>query len=88
MKTIGQIHIDYALNGIEGLCTIMPAVHGDSRGYFIETRGQVHCLVVSCSSQLKRSGFSVNVLKGVLIMSCSNSRKVVRLSSIECGPKD
>ena len=34
---MGQIHIDYALNGIEGLCTIMPAVHGDSRGYFMET---------------------------------------------------
>ncbi|MBQ4514729.1 MAG: dTDP-4-dehydrorhamnose 3,5-epimerase family protein [Anaerolineaceae bacterium] len=34
---MGQIHIDYALNGIEGLCVIMPAVHGDSRGYFMET---------------------------------------------------
>ena len=34
---MGQIHIDYVLNGIEGLCTIMPAVHGDSRGYFMET---------------------------------------------------
>lgn len=34
---MGQIHVDYALNGIEGLCTIMPAVHGDSRGYFMET---------------------------------------------------
>lgn len=34
---MGQIQIEYALNGIEGLCTIMPAVHGDSRGYFMET---------------------------------------------------
>lgn len=34
---MGQIQIEYALNGIEGLCTIVPAVHGDVRGYFMET---------------------------------------------------
>ena len=34
---MGQIHIEYDLNGIEGLCVIAPAVHGDSRGYFMET---------------------------------------------------
>lgn len=26
--------------GIEGLCVITPAVHGDSRGYFMETYSQ------------------------------------------------
>ena len=34
---MGQIRVEYALNGIEGLCTIVPAVHGDVRGYFMET---------------------------------------------------
>ena len=34
---MGQIRVDYNVNGIEGLCVIEPAVHGDSRGYFMET---------------------------------------------------
>lgn len=34
---MGQITVEKNLNGIEGLCCILPAVHGDSRGYFTET---------------------------------------------------
>ena len=34
---MGQIKFDYNVDGIEGLCVIEPAVHGDSRGYFMET---------------------------------------------------
>ena len=34
---MGQIKVDYDLEGIEGLCLITPAVHGDNRGYFMET---------------------------------------------------
>ena len=34
---MGQIKVDYNVNGIEGLCVIKPTVHGDSRGYFMET---------------------------------------------------
>ena len=34
---MGQIRVDYNVDGIEGLCVIEPAVHGDSRGYFMET---------------------------------------------------
>ena len=34
---MGQIKIEKNLDGIEGLCLITPAVHGDSRGYFMET---------------------------------------------------
>ncbi len=34
---MGQINVEYDLNGIKGLCVITPAVHGDSRGYFMET---------------------------------------------------
>lgn len=34
---MGQITVEKNVNGIEGLCVITPAVHGDSRGYFMET---------------------------------------------------
>ncbi len=34
---MGQIKVTYNLNGIEGLCLIEPTVHGDERGYFMET---------------------------------------------------
>jgi dTDP-4-dehydrorhamnose 3,5-epimerase len=34
---MGQIHVEYDAGGISGLCVITPAVHGDSRGYFMET---------------------------------------------------
>ena len=34
---MGQITIEKNAGGIEGLCVITPAVHGDSRGYFMET---------------------------------------------------
>ena len=34
---MGQITIEKDIDGIEGLCGITPAVHGDNRGYFSET---------------------------------------------------
>ena len=37
---MGQITVAKNLNGIEGLCLITPTVHGDSRGYFMETYNQ------------------------------------------------
>ena len=37
---MGQIVIEKNIGGIEGLCVITPAVHGDDRGYFMETYSQ------------------------------------------------
>ena len=37
---MGQITVEKNVGGIEGLCVIMPAVHGDHRGYFMETYSQ------------------------------------------------
>ena len=37
---MGQIKVEKNVGGIEGLCVITPAVHGDSRGYFMETYSQ------------------------------------------------
>ena len=34
---MGQVKITHDINGIKGLCIIEPAIHGDSRGYFMET---------------------------------------------------
>lgn len=34
---MGQIKVEKNAGGIEGLCVIDPTVHGDSRGYFMET---------------------------------------------------
>ncbi len=34
---MGQIKVEKNVGGIEGLCVITPAVHGDNRGYFMET---------------------------------------------------
>ena len=37
---MGQITVEKNVGGIEGLCVISPAVHGDERGYFMETYNQ------------------------------------------------
>ena len=37
---MGQIKVEKNAGGIEGLCVIEPAVHGDARGYFMETYNQ------------------------------------------------
>lgn len=37
---MGQIKVEKNVGGIEGLCIIEPAVHGDARGYFMETYNQ------------------------------------------------
>ena len=37
---MGQIKVEKNVGGIEGLHVITPAVHGDNRGYFMETYNQ------------------------------------------------
>ena len=37
---MGQIKVEKNAGGIEGLCVIEPTVHGDQRGYFMETYNQ------------------------------------------------
>lgn len=37
---MSQIQVEKNVAGIEGLCVITPALHGDSRGYFMETYSQ------------------------------------------------
>ena len=37
---MAQIKVEKNVGDIEGLCVITPAVHGDNRGYFMETYSQ------------------------------------------------
>ena len=37
---MGQITVEKNAGGIKGLCVITPTVHGDTRGYFMETYNQ------------------------------------------------
>lgn len=37
---MGQIKVEKNAGGIRGLCVIEPTVHGDARGYFMETYNQ------------------------------------------------
>lgn len=51
---MGQITVEKNVNGIEGLCVITPAVHGDNRGYFMETYSQ---------RDMEEAGFNINFVQ-------------------------
>ena len=51
---MGQITIEKNVGGIEGLCVITPAVHGDSRGYFMETYNE---------NDLKEAGINIKFVQ-------------------------
>lgn len=51
---MGQIKVQTDLDGIQGLCVITPAVHGDSRGYFMETYSQ---------RDMEEAGFDINFVQ-------------------------
>ena len=66
---MGQITVEKNVAGIEGLCVITPAVHGDNRGYFMETYSQ---------RDMEENGIHINFVqdnqsmsvKGVLLGPC------------------
>lgn len=49
-----QIKVEKNVGGIEGLCVITPAVHNDSRGYFMETYNE---------NDMKEAGFDINFVQ-------------------------
>ena len=51
---MGQIRVTKDLNGISGLCLIEPAVHGDSRGFFMETWSK---------RDMEEAGFDINFVQ-------------------------
>ena len=58
---MGQINVEKNVGGIEGLCVITPAVHGDARGYFMETYSQ---------RDMEENGIDI---RGILL--CSGERE-------------
>ena len=62
---MGQITVEKNVAGIEGLCVITPAVHGDSRGYFMETYSQRDMEENGIHNQFVQDNQSMSV-KGVL----------------------
>lgn len=62
---MGQIDVIKNVGGIEGLCVITPAVHGDQRGYFMETYSQRDMLEQGIDINFVQDNQSMSV-KGVL----------------------
>jgi dTDP-4-dehydrorhamnose 3,5-epimerase len=51
---MGQIKVEKNVGGIEGLAVITPTVHGDDRGYFMETYNE---------NDMKEAGFDINFVQ-------------------------
>ena len=79
---MGQIKITYDLDNIAGLCTIECLVHGDSRGYFMETFSQkdmyeagLYFSFVQDNQSMSRKG----VLRGLHFQKSYPQTKLVRV---------
>ena len=78
---MGQITVEKNAGGIEGLCVITPAVHGDNRGYFMETYSQrdmeeagIHINFVQDNQSMSVKG----VLRGLHFQKQYSQTKLVR----------
>ncbi len=79
---MGQIKVEKNVGGIEGLCVITPAVHGDSRGYFSETysqRDMAEAGIDIVFVQDNQSGSSKGVLRGLHFQKQFPQTKLVRV---------
>ena len=79
---MGQIIVEKNVAGIEGLCVITPAVHGDNRGYFMETYSQrdmeengIHIQFVQDNQSMSVKG----VLRGLHFQKNYPQTKLVRV---------
>ncbi|HIU77523.1 MAG TPA: dTDP-4-dehydrorhamnose 3,5-epimerase [Candidatus Pelethocola excrementipullorum] len=62
---MGQIKVEKNAGGIEGLCIIEPSVHGDDRGYFMETYNQRDMEEAGLNMEFVQDNQSCSI-KGVL----------------------
>ena len=79
---MGQITVEKNVGGIEGLCVITPAVHGDSRGYFMETYSQRDMVEAGLNYtfvQDNQSSSSKGVLRGLHFQINYPQTKLVRV---------
>ena len=79
---MGQIKVEKNVGGIEGLCVIEPAVHGDARGYFMETYNE---------KDMKEAGINIHFVQDNQSMSTKgvlrglHFRNIIRSASW-CAP--
>ncbi|MBO4704774.1 MAG: dTDP-4-dehydrorhamnose 3,5-epimerase [Spirochaetaceae bacterium] len=79
---MGQITVEKNVNGIEGLCVITPAVHGDNRGYFMETynaNDMEEAGLDICFVQDNQSMSTKGVLRGLHFQKNFPQAKLVRV---------
>lgn len=79
---MGQIAVEKDVAGIEGLCVITPEVHGDDRGYFMETYSQrdmeeagIYITFVQDNQSMSKKG----VLRGLHFQKNFPQTKLVRV---------
>ena len=79
---MGQIQVEKNAGGFEGLCVITPTVHGDSRGYFMETYNQKDMEEAGLTMQFvqdNQSASSKGVLRGLHFQKQYPQGKLVRV---------
>ena len=81
---MGQINVEHNVGGIDGLCVIQPTVHGDARGYFMETYNQrdmqangIDAVFVQDNQSMSKRG----VLRGLHFQKQHPQAKLVRVIS-------
>ena len=93
---MGQIKVEKNVGGIQGLCVIEPAVHGDSRGYFMETYNQRDMEEAGLTMNFVQDNQSCStkgVLRGLHFQKEHTQGKLVRVVSgevfdvaVDCRP--
>lgn len=79
---MSQIKVEKNVGGIEGLCIIEPSVHGDARGYFMESynyndfkEAGIDCVFVQDNQSMSAKG----VLRGLHFQKQFPQAKLVRV---------
>ena len=83
---MGQIKVEKNAGGIQGLCVIEPTVHGDARGYFMETYNQKDMEEAGLTMQFvqdNQSSSTKGVLRGLHFQINHPQDKLVRVVSGE-----
>ena len=93
---MGQIRVEKNVGGIEGLCVITPAVHGDARGYFMETYSERDMREAGIDVRFVQDNQSVSVrgvLRGLHFQTKHTQGKLVRVTlgevfdvAVDCRP--
>ena len=79
---MGQIKVKKNVGGIEGLCIIEPAIHGDTRGYFMETYNKNDMAEAGLNMEFvqdNQSSSSKGVLRGLHFQKQHPQGKLVRV---------